>query len=505
MLKSVLPHEMQNRPQNSLPLTPRLPIDGEPCRCKQEAADSVVTAGRTNGMVETANLPETIADVDRTAPLGGKPAERARGVDEGDGTEREPQSWLQQTIFYSKEDIQRNANVNENVPNAYGLPLKGEWEVCASGEARDPRSSTNAPNATPECVHRPSELSETKDAEGVESEGCEGGTDEPTELLTMSVEPYVEDGGDIPCVRLGGTRMRPGDANGPGCQADRLRGPTDVLRSWTDTLNVSNSAGTAGLGHSDDLGTYLSVTDAKRVILETDDDGCHTDASTRQTDVLSVETDLRIPANTPANVRIPRKREKPPDLPIGATRGHPDEPNGCGNHADGSSTRTDMHTIGNERETAANETGNVRRSRNDPKSQNSPIGPEITPPKSTHRWKRVGVGNVNVYLPWNVPIEALRRTLAFGEAESGEEAIAPIIEGERAGNGGGDRNGDDESGDGNGMASSCNVDSTQVGGVQLAGEAGQHKRPNTENKRNVPMSSRPPIRHPNHPYRNVMR
>ena len=307
MLKSVLPHEMQNRPQNSLPLTLRLPIDGEPCRCKQEAVDSIVTAGCTNGMVKMANLPETIADVDRTAPLGGKPAERARGVDEGDGMEREPQSRLQQTIFYSKEDIQRNANINENVPNAYGLPLKGEWEVCASGEARDPRSSTNAPNATPECVHRPSELSETKDAEGVESEGCEGGTGEPTELLTMSVEPYIEDSGDIPHVHLGGTWMRPGDTNGPGCQADRLRGPTDVLRSWTDTLNMSNSAGTAGLGHSDDLGTYLSITDAKHVVLETDDDRCHADALTGQTDVLSIEMNLTKPVNEMEIVRTRRK------------------------------------------------------------------------------------------------------------------------------------------------------------------------------------------------------
>ena len=83
----------------------------------------------------------------------------------------------------------------------------------------------------------------------------------------------------------------------------------------------------------------------------------------------------------------------------------------------------------------------------------------------------------------------------FGWLESTGEAIAPIIEGERAGNGSGDRNSDGDS-----MAGSGNVDSTRVGGVQLAGEAGQHERPNAENKRNVPMSSRPPIRHPNRPY-----
>jgi len=37
LLESVL-HEMQNELQNSLLLTPRLPIDGEPNTCKQEVA-----------------------------------------------------------------------------------------------------------------------------------------------------------------------------------------------------------------------------------------------------------------------------------------------------------------------------------------------------------------------------------------------------------------------------------------------------------------------------------
>ena len=89
--------------------------------------------------------------------------------------------------------------------------------MCASGEARDPRSSANVPNATPERVHCPSKSSETEDAEGVESEGCEGGMDEPMELLTMSVEPYVEDGEPSACVHLGGTRVRIDNANSLGC------------------------------------------------------------------------------------------------------------------------------------------------------------------------------------------------------------------------------------------------------------------------------------------------
>ena len=41
ILESAL-HEMQNWLQNSLPLTPRLPIEGEPSGCKQQAAESIV-------------------------------------------------------------------------------------------------------------------------------------------------------------------------------------------------------------------------------------------------------------------------------------------------------------------------------------------------------------------------------------------------------------------------------------------------------------------------------
>ena len=86
------PHKMQGQLQNSLPLTPRLPIEGEPSGCKQEVADSVVMAGCTNEMVGMTKPPQNDADVNRTALLGGKLAERACGVDEGDGMEREPQT-----------------------------------------------------------------------------------------------------------------------------------------------------------------------------------------------------------------------------------------------------------------------------------------------------------------------------------------------------------------------------------------------------------------------------
>ena len=57
-------------------------------------------------------------------------------------------------------------------------------------------------------------------------------------------------------------------------------------------------------------------------------------------------------------------KEKLLDLPRETTRGHPDGPDGCGNPADMSSVRTDMHSIGVGMETAEKEVENVRTPRN---------------------------------------------------------------------------------------------------------------------------------------------
>ena len=88
ILKSA-PHKMQTEPQDSLPLTPRLLIDGKPGECKQEVADSVMMDGCTNGTVKTAE--PMAVDVDRTAMLGRDPT-MACGVDEGTKMECEPQT-----------------------------------------------------------------------------------------------------------------------------------------------------------------------------------------------------------------------------------------------------------------------------------------------------------------------------------------------------------------------------------------------------------------------------
>ena len=257
MLESTLPHETQKQLQNSLQTTPRLPIKDEPSKCTQEAVDSDVTARRTNGMVETAKPNESDVDVDGKATLGREPAGMVHRVDEG-GKECKSQLQLQQTIFYSKEDVQHIRITNKDVPSAQKLLLKGEWTVCTSSE-----------------------------------------------LLTTMVEPYANDGDGNACVYLGGTRWRAGDASRSKGQSDVLRGSTDLLRVWTDTLNVSDSAETAVVSHGKGAGTYLGTGDVKCAIYETDGVGSHTDTSTGQTDAPSIKMNAIKPANESETVRLP--------------------------------------------------------------------------------------------------------------------------------------------------------------------------------------------------------
>ena len=270
----------------------------------------------------------------------------------------------------------------------------------------------------------------------------EGGTDEPTELLTMSVEPYVEDGEPSACVHLGGTRVRIDDANSLGCRTDESSGKADMSQGLTDgsgaqmdAPSAPNKAEMTGISHRDDTGTYLRVADAKRPIYETDGARTHVGTLTGKTDASSVETNTVIPANVPENVRSSRKKAKPPDLPLEASRRHPDEPDGCGNHADASSARTDSHCVGNGTETAENDSRNVSKCQTEVQTRNSPHTLEIELCKRARWWRRVSVDNGDVYVPWNAPVEAPSRTFAFGEAESGDKAIAPDTEGNGDGDG----------------------------------------------------------------------
>ena len=81
----------------------------------------------------------------------------------------------------------------------------------------------------------------------------------------------------------------------------------------------------------------------------------------------------------------------------------------------------------------------------------------------TRQWKRVSIGDGDVYVPLNMPVAAPSRNFVFGQVESGDEPIAASVEGKRAGRGDGRQNGgggdDGRSGSEGSTTSSGSVDS----------------------------------------------
>ena len=204
---------------------------------------------------------------------------------------------------------------------------------------------------------------------------------------------------------------------------------------------------------------------------ELNDFGSHTDVLSLQTDALSIQTVARMTANKMQIVRMLQNKSKPPDSPSRSANQLPDKPNTCGDTTNTLTIHTDGCSIGNDAGMAENETNNVKTCQVSQKTQHSsPHMPKNGTPESTYQWRKVSINNIDTYVLWSMPVEALGQTFAFGEAQSGVEAIAPSIEGERACDGDGNQNSDD-------MTSSSGVDLIPVETV-LSPAKCQHMRQN---------------------------
>ena len=67
----------------------------------------------------------------------------------------------------------------------------------------------------------------------------------------------------------------------------------------------------------------------------------------------------------------------------------------------------DTHTAEDETQMAVKETENVRNCQIGLKTQNSLNIREIAMPEPTYQWRRVSIEDIDIYLLWNAPIEAL--------------------------------------------------------------------------------------------------
>ncbi|KIM57867.1 hypothetical protein SCLCIDRAFT_28501 [Scleroderma citrinum Foug A] len=347
VLKSV-PHEMQNWLQNSLPLTPRLPIEGEPDVCKQEAADSVVTVGCTNGMVKMAK--PMIMDIDEKAVLGGELVERVHKLDKGDG---DCEYQFANTFIAAIEHADGLGMSNETA-NVKEVRLKGCREGTSKGASVD--------KAAAECCQQLG----TADGDPGREDECRDTPNELMQLLMQTAELYVKSSGDILHVYLTGTTWHAGNPNRPGHGTDSQRG-------LTDALSMPNDPETASMSHRDSARMYLGTGDVKCIVHKMDGVESQSGTLIWLGDIQSTETDVILPVN---------------EAEIITAKAASDEPNGFGNQMDMLSLHTDAYSTANEMKMAANETECISMHQMEVQMKNSPEMFKIVTPKPIRQWRK---------------------------------------------------------------------------------------------------------------------
>ena len=130
----------------------------------------------------------------------------------------------------------------------------------------------------------------------------------------------------------------------------------DVSSVETDMYRPANEMANVRLPHKKVKLPDIPVEDARCTPDESDRRRTHTEALTGHGDVPNVNMYAIKPENEMQIISIPRKREKPPDLPVEAARCIPEESDGLGDRTDMSSARTDIYSAGNETETSEIET-----------------------------------------------------------------------------------------------------------------------------------------------------
>jgi len=114
--------------------------------------------------------------------------------------------------------------------------------------------------------------------------------------------------------------------------------------------------------------------------------------------------------------------------------------------------------------------------------------------KATYQWRKVSTGSIGVYVLLNMLIMVPSWIFIFGQAESGDKAIVPSANGERAVDGDSERDGHDGSVDG----TTSSGDGVEA--ALLAGESQHMCYSQRTHIGNSPVSSWPPTQLWEHPY-----
>ena len=262
-----------------------------------------------------------------------------------------------------------------------------------------------------------------------------------------------------------------------------------MQRDWIDTKTTAKTAEVISITPKKQKAPNLPVGAGSWYRNKTDGLENVADASTTRRDMQSDRNGARTTAKTHETVSKTLMKPKLPNSPVGAKIRRIGEADGWGSHADESNVCRDTQRIKTDTKTAENASRKVKIGQMRSKRQNSPCRVENETAKCPERWKHVSNHGNDTRAPQITPIEDLGtriRKFIFGqslEMLGMDKNVEANVEGEK--DGGRD---DKRCGDVDGTVSSGNDDSNRVAAARLAAQS-QQMRKNARMQRNdLPVS-----------------
>ena len=326
------------------------------------------------------------ADVDGKALPGSELAKRANEANAADETPDGRQPQPQQRQLYHKGS-QRNENAKRNIPSAHGVPLEGEWSVCASGRVRDSKSDSRGggmgkrtsvdewswPVETPRpTVRIPKGYCQLGRADSasceetsVDSQGESG------RLVPTTVELVDPGGSEKPRMCLGGTKMRIGKVESHGCQPDKSRGQANESRGQVDALTVLNTCKTVAMGNGDGTGTRSDAGGASCDGVGPNGHANRSDVSSGHMDVPGICNGTNMTADTTETISTYQNAPQMQNSPVNAGRRDQVESRSCVGMPN---MRVDTHGVAIHTNTAGDMQRHVSTGSENAKSLDLPTG-----------------------------------------------------------------------------------------------------------------------------------
>ena len=344
-----------HEPQDELQELQSLPVEGESRDSKWQVAETSAMAEGTSGSAEVI---AKATDVDGKALPGRELANRARRVDKANETPDGRQPQAQQVKLHHKRS-QRNENAKRNIPSAHGVPLEGEWSMCASGSVRDLKSDSRGRGVgehgcidkwswrveTPRpIVQMPKGCCQLGRADGNVSckETSTDGQGESGKLVPMTVELDDPGGSETPRVCLGGMKTQVGEVESHRSQADESTGQANESKGQADASMVLNICEMVAMGDGDGSGARLDAGGARRDRAGPDGHANWLDTSSGHTDVPGIRNGTNMTADTRETISTCQNILQMQNLPVDAGRRNEVESR---SHAGMPNVQVDTHGI----------------------------------------------------------------------------------------------------------------------------------------------------------------